>query len=137
MEQVVLDTSVVAKLFLEEEGSEMALKIKDDHVSNKIEILLPSLTRYELINILKYKKFDKEEIKEALEVIRDYGFLMIEPTDSITNKIAEICVDYDISAYDATYVALAQHVTSTLYTADKKLIKSVKLPFVKHIKDFK
>src|ERR1700684_4195091 len=98
MAQVVLDTSVIAKLFLKEDGSEVAIAIKDHHIKGKIDIVMPSLVRYELVNLLKYKGFKKHEIVEALEVINDYGFLILEPDDAVIKEIARICVDYDISA---------------------------------------
>ncbi|MEE8167770.1 MAG: type II toxin-antitoxin system VapC family toxin [Candidatus Hydrothermarchaeales archaeon] len=55
---VVLDTSVVAKWFLEGEGSEKALVIRDDFLSGKIPIIICDLTLYELGNLLGYRGFD-------------------------------------------------------------------------------
>ena len=137
MDQIVLDTSVIAKLFLEEEWSDIAIKIKDAHVQGKIEIAAPSLAKYELINALKYKNFGKEEIKDALEVIRDYAFLIVEPSDLVINKTADFSMDYGITAYDATYVAFANQLGKTLYTADNKMLLRVKkLNFIKHLTSF-
>lgn len=137
MAQVVLDTSVIAKLFLKEEGSEIAIAFKDNHIKGKIDIMMPTLVKYELINTLKYKGFTKQEIVEALEVVKDYGFLVMEPNDAVVNKIAEISVDYDISAYDATFIAFAHDIGTVLYTADRKLLTKVKaIKFVKHFNEF-
>ncbi len=137
MDRIVLDTNVIAKLFLKEEWSDIALKIKDAHVDGKIEVTLPSLTKYELINVLKYKSFEKEEVREALEVISDYAFSMIEPNDIVVNKIVDFSADYDISGYDATYVALANHIGAPFYTADDKMLRKVKkLDFVKHLSGY-
>ena len=137
MDQIVLDTNVVAKLFLKEEWSDVALKIKDAHVTGKIEVILPSLTKYELINVLKYKGFKKGEIKEAIEVISDYAFSIIEPNDIVVNKIVDFSGDYDISGYDATYVALASHIGAQFYTADEKMLRKVKkLDFVRHLSSY-
>jgi predicted nucleic acid-binding protein len=98
---------------------------------------MPSLVKYELMNVLKYKGFTKREIIEALEVIRDYGFLILELEDAVINRTAEISVDYDISAYDATFIAFAQDVGAMLYTADRKLLAKVRqVKFVKHFSEF-
>jgi predicted nucleic acid-binding protein len=137
MAQVVLDTSVVAKLFLKEEGSEIAIAFKNSHIKGEIDIVMPPLVKYELMNTLRYKGFTKQEIIEALEVIRDYGFLILELEDMVINKVAEISVDYDISAYDATFIAFAHDISATMYTADRKLLKKVnEIKFVKHFGEF-
>ena len=53
MDQLVLDASVIAKLFLKEKGSDIAIKLKDMHVKGEIEIIAPSLLKYELLPIMK------------------------------------------------------------------------------------
>lgn len=137
MEKVVLDTSVILKLFLKESGSDIAIKLKDRHVKGMIEIIIPELLKYELINVLKYKGYVKEEIIEALEVIRDFGFSIIELGDVLFDMTAAFSVDYDISSYDATYVALAKKEDALLYTADKKLLSKIKkLKFAKYFTEF-
>jgi predicted nucleic acid-binding protein len=137
MRQVVLDTSVIAKLFLDEPYSEKALEIKDGHLSGELEVLAPSLLKYELVNTLIYKRFKSEEVKEAVEVITDYGFSFVE-LDSVTlNRIVELSVKYGITAYDAAYVAVGSLSDADVYTADEKLLGRVKkLNFVKHLRDY-
>ncbi|MDE1865815.1 MAG: type II toxin-antitoxin system VapC family toxin [Candidatus Micrarchaeota archaeon] len=137
MAQIVLDASVIAKLFLKEEGSDTAIRLKDGHVEGKIEILAPSLMKYELISALKSKHFSKNEIKLASEVVRDYGFSVIELDDQLFDRVAELSIDYNISAYDASYLALAEEAAALLCTADEKLLsKAKKLPFVKPLSAF-
>ena len=137
MEQIVLDTSVVAKLFLKEELSSNAIRLKDKHIKGEIEIVAPSLLKYELINALKSKRFTKVEIKEALEAVRDYGFSIVDPEDQALDNAAALAVDYNISSYDASYVALAKDLESELCTADGKLVeKASRLNFVKHLSEF-
>jgi predicted nucleic acid-binding protein len=137
MAQIVLDASVIAKLFLKEEGSDMAIRLKDGHVEGKIEILAPSLMKYELISALKSKNFSKNEIQLALEVVRDYGFSIIALDDELFDKVAELSIDYNISAYDAAYIALAEDTGVILCTADEKMYGKVKkLDFVRLLSEF-
>ena len=134
MEQVVLDASIIAKLFLKEEGSDTAIKLKDRHVRGEIEITAPSLLKYELINLLKNAHFSRDEICDALKAIRDYGFSVIELSDELFDSAAELSVNHSITSYDAAYVALAKDIDTLLYTADRKLLLKVKdLKFVKHL----
>lgn len=65
--------SVIAKLFLGEDGSDIAIRMKGRHVYGAIEVMAPSLVLYELINVLKCKRFSGGEIKMALEAINGYG----------------------------------------------------------------
>ncbi len=74
---MILDTSVVAKWFLEEEGTDKALKIRDDYVHGKIDVEIPDLLIYELGNVLRYKGFTGEEIKSAIKSI--YGIFNYKP----------------------------------------------------------
>ena len=48
MEQVVIDTNVVVKLFIKEENSDSALKLKDSYLAGKIDITVNSLMKYEI-----------------------------------------------------------------------------------------
>ncbi len=137
MDQLVLDASVMAKLFLDEEGSDKAIELKDRHVKGEIEIMAPSLLKYELINALKSKRFSKNQIKDALEVVRDYGFSVVDPEDAVFDEAIELVSDYNISSYDASYVALAKGLETEMCTADQKLLDKIpKLKFVKHLKEF-
>jgi len=51
--KIVLDASVVAKWFIEEENTEKAIEItiRDKFVRGEIEVLAPSLLIYEIRNV--------------------------------------------------------------------------------------
>lgn len=137
MDQLVLDASVVAKLFLKEEWSGKAIGLKDRHVKNEIEIVAPSLLKYELMSALRSKGYSKNEIKDALEAIRDYGFSVIDLEDTVFDDAAELMTNYNVSSYDASYIALAKDLETHMCTADQNLLDKVpKLKFVKHLKEF-
>ena len=137
MEQVVIDTNVVVKLFIKEENSDSALKLKDSYLAGKIDITVNSLMKYEFINVLKYKRFSTEKIILALKAIDDYGFQVEELSSEVAALTSDLAVKYNISSYDASYVALASLLGCKLYTADGKLIKKLgNLKFVRHIKEF-
>ena len=137
MEQVVIDANVVVKLFIKEDYSDNALRLKDSYLAGDLEIVVNSLIKYEFINVLKYKKFSSDEIKLALIAIDDYGFQVEELSSQAAELTSDLAVIYDISSYDASYVALASLLGCKLYTADGKLIRKVKnLKFVKHIAEY-
>ena len=49
--KIVLDASVVAKWFIEEEDTEKAIEIRDKFVQGEIEVLVHSLLIYEIGNV--------------------------------------------------------------------------------------
>ncbi len=137
MRLVVLDASVVAKLFLQEDHCGEVSAIKDRHIAGELEVMLPSLLKYELINLLLYRKFSVGDMKSVIEVISDYGFVFVDPENKTLDKIIEFSEKYRITAYDASYIALGYALNADVYTADEKLLGKVKgLHFVKHIKDY-
>ncbi len=137
MEQVVIDANVLIKLFIREEYSDFALKLKDSYLAGNVGIIINSLTKYEFINVLKYKKFSAIEIKLALRAIDNYGFKVEELAGNIADLTSDLAVEYNISSYDASYVALASFLECNMYTADAKLMRKINdLKFVRHIKEF-
>lgn len=137
---IIIDASVLAKWFLpHEEESKIALKIKEDFTANLASIALPSLVFYEISNLLKSavlrSRLDREK---ALKIYQD--FLELDFEIYITNKLLlnslEIAMRYDISSYDASYVALAHYLQIPLFTSDQKLLRKAESRFVKNLKTY-
>lgn len=123
---MILDTSVVAKWFLEEEGTDKALKIRDDYVHGKIDVEIPDLLIYELANVLRYKGFTGEEIKRAIKSIYDMDFLIISPTPFLLYMATNIALNAGITVYDAVYIALGLYFNTKVITADRELYEKSK-----------
>jgi len=63
--KIVVDASVVAKWFLEEEYSGKALQLRDDYARGLLTVAAPSLLEYEVLNALKYSgAYSARELKE-------------------------------------------------------------------------
>ena len=123
---MIIDASVIAKWFLDEKGTNVALKIREDYLNGKIDIEIPDLLIYEIANVLRYKNFTAEEIKDAISSIFSMDFLIVTPTPSLINMASKIALTNDITIYDAVYVALSKYFGTPLITADKKLYEKVK-----------
>lgn len=140
MDRIVADASVMVKLFVNEEYTEQAVALRDAYIADEILFSEPSLMIYEVLNAIRYSKtqrFTSEEFNMILRSLHEYEFNITEIDYGMALKIKDISLKYDISIYDATYIALAETTNSILYTADARLIKAVGLRFVKHIKDFR
>lgn len=143
MNRIVIDASVVLKWYLaDEEYSSKALSILDKYVSNEIDILAPSLLEYEVINgLVIAKKRGRIQEKKIFTAID--GFMSLEikliNLSLYYPKVIHYCKIYNRSAYDASYLALADDESISLVTADKGLYNVVKkdLKWVEWLSDLK
>lgn len=121
MEKVIIDTSVAVKWFSTEEDTDKALKLRDKHVNNEIELVATPLLICEVVNALRYKPdFDSKKLIKAIGSLYKL-YLHIAPiTEDLLVKGAEIAFDGDVTIYDAIPVALAELIRTVCITADEK-----------------
>jgi predicted nucleic acid-binding protein len=129
---IVVDSSVALKWFLDEEGTETALALlwREDFAA-------PDLLIYELINGLVYKRsLTISDIKDSLNKLMKLDIEFLVLTGETIARTAEIARHFNLSAYDASFVALAEKLNINFITADSKLVQRVKgLSFVRHLSD--
>lgn len=141
MSQVVLDASVVLKWFLvDEENGHKALDLLFRFVSNEIDILAPSLLEYEVVNGLliarKRGRIEDEKLLAAIEGFIDLG-IQLRDLSHFYSKMSNYCKVYRCSAYDASYLALAEVENILMITSDRDMYNAVKkdLKWVKWLGD--
>jgi predicted nucleic acid-binding protein len=123
----VLDSSIVVKWFVDEQGSEKARLLKDRFVAGAVDVVAPSLLKYEVINALRWHPIahvDEHTLNAAMTALDDYQFLMDPPLEAWSRAIHLSYVS-SISAYDGIYLGLAHTLQSQLVTADERLIEAV------------
>ena len=130
MKRIVVDASVVLKWYLSDEKySQVALEILDKYVSYEIEILAPSLLEYEVLNGLLIAQ-KRGRIKEEMLVTAVEGFISLEiPQKALSffyPEVMNFSESYDLSAYDASYLALADKESALMVAADESLYNKVK-----------
>ena len=127
MSEIVIDASVVVKWFIEEIDSDKARYLRDKFIDGKIELTVPTLLYFEVLNALKYSQlFDPSELDDAGESLENYGFKVITIKNEIREHMIKVAVDHDMSIYDASYLGLSIVLGKIFCTADEKIIK--KLP---------
>ncbi len=142
MNRIVIDASVVLKWYLsDEKHSHSALDILDKYVSYEVEILAPSLLEYEVLSGLLIAR-KRGRIQEEMVFTAVEGFLSLEIEQKdisfIYPEVLHFSESYDLSAYDASYLAVANEEGALLVTADKNLYNKVKkdIKWVKWLGDF-
>lgn len=135
---IIIDASVISKLFLPtEENRDQAEIILDYHLKGVNIIIVPELLFYEVANTLATKTgISLPKIKSNLKDLKDANFQVEHVTFDILNRAVTMAKKYKVSVYDATYAVLAKQKKCKLITADNKFISQVKLPFIKNLTDY-
>lgn len=123
---VVLDSSVVIKWFktLHEEKRKEALLLRDNLERGKIEVAVPALIYFEILNIIVFEtNISKIELSQYIDTLYNLPFDTHYPNRVLSQETFSIAQELHVTAYDATYLALAKSLNSILITSDKELIK--------------
>ena len=122
-DEFVIDSSVVTKWFLNENGSDRAIGIRDDFATGKVALAAPTLLFYEVMNALRFSGTLKEDdLVLASKSLSKYQFEVWRPRGRLLELSAQLSVKQDVTIYDACYVALAQRIGSKVITEDKELL---------------
>ena len=125
----VIDASVGIKLFISEDGSEQAYRIFSQlTVDPPASFFVPDLFYIECTNILwKYVQRFGYPAEKARQDINDLLSLALHgiPTANLASDALELAQAYDLTAYDASYAALAQRLELPFITADNPLAQKL------------
>jgi predicted nucleic acid-binding protein len=138
---VVVDASVVLKWQLDdEECISQATALRDDfYALGAIQAIAPCLLIYEVINGIvtatRRKRLSPDKAHEAMDNLMEIGveLKVVEP-----EKVLELALEHNLSAYDAAYLALAESEGCELWTGDRPFYQAVRDDFsrVKWIGDY-
>ncbi|UCF08179.1 MAG: type II toxin-antitoxin system VapC family toxin [Thermoplasmata archaeon] len=122
--RLFLDSSVIAKLFIEEKGSEGAMEIMKLCDTKNIEIKASGLALYEvgntiLRNLGKKSRTAAEYMVQLFLLNMDYV-----PLDcDLASRAMEVAVKHEVTYYDAVHIATCSENKGELVTEDKVLHK--------------
>jgi predicted nucleic acid-binding protein len=138
---LVIDASLALKWELNDETHvENAVAIRDACLlASQLRLLAPSLFIYEVINGItvagRRLRFEPWRGAQMLRRMLSIGVGLKTPDPG---KTFDLAARFQISAYDAAYVALADTEAVELWTADEPLFRAVNAstPFVRWIADW-
>ena len=127
MDQCVVDASVAIKLFLVEplvaEAQALFARLYD---SSPLRMYAPDLLYAECANVLwkrvRFRGYDATLASMDLGALQDLPIASV-PTRVLTDGAFDLAATWDVSAYDACYVALANLTACPLVTADQRLVQ--------------
>ncbi len=126
----VVDASVGIKLFVQEQGSDQADRLFQQLATHPdTRFYVPDLFFVECANILwKYvRNFDypAENARQDIADLRSLALNSVSTADLIVQGL-ELALEYEITAYDACYAALAMETHLPMITADRPLSQKLK-----------
>ena len=137
---LVVDASVSLKWVLDDEAEiASSVALRDDATHGRILMLAPSLWIYEITNALVVAylrdRIDRSQSSLALALLQDLGVRLADPEPE---DCLDIATRFEISGYDAAYVALAEALEADLWTGDRRLCEKVhgETKFVRWIGDY-
>lgn len=117
----VLDASVAAKCFFEEDGSRVAREL----VLSRPDWLAPDLIFLELASVaakwVRRGVINRDLARDALAALPNL-ITNVWPCRGLSGRAYEIARDHGVSAYDGAYLALAETAETIVVTADQKLV---------------
>ena len=138
MIELIIDASVVVKWFIEEHDSDKAILLRDKFIEGNLELYVPPLLYFEVLNALKYSQlFEPSELNNAGESLENYGLKVVTIKNELRKHMIKIALDHELSIYDASYLGLSIGLEKLFCTADEKIIKKLPLAFKEKVKSLK
>jgi predicted nucleic acid-binding protein len=126
--KLVIDANVLIKLYVPEVLSRKADSLFRDAENRRVELIAPDLIYPEAGNILwkkqRLKELSRPDVKEITDALLSLP-LVVEPVKLLLPLAVDIATGYNITVYDAAYVALATVYKTALVTADIKLVDNL------------
>jgi predicted nucleic acid-binding protein len=134
--EIVLDASVAVKWFSEEEWTDLAVGLRNEHLAGRLVLVAPDLLIYEVSNALRHNPgFAAADVQSAVRDLFDLGLDLVPPSEEIFERAAALAFKHKITIYDACYLALAELMGLEFVTGDGKLYRRIKrLKFAKHLR---
>ncbi|MCX6045611.1 MAG: type II toxin-antitoxin system VapC family toxin [Chloroflexi bacterium] len=126
MKTVLLDSSVLAKWYVNELNSPLAISLQRHYIHHKIQLAYAELSLFEVANALRYSGlFTTIDIVTAIAALQALGMQRLNHDEQAFRRAVQLSADYAIAIYDSYLIALAEQQAIDFVTADGKLLRKV------------
>ena len=131
MKQIVADASFCGAWVLTDESSGAAESLLARIISGSVQLVVPALWHYEMLNLLRSavrrKRLAKEDLDLTVEALERVPMTLEDlPGAPARRRILHLAMQFDLSSYDAAYLELADRFKISLQTNDAKLAAAAK-----------
>lgn len=131
MKTCVLDASFAGAWIVPDESSAVATKLLRQILEGKVEMAVPALWNYEVCNLirsaLRRKRMLEDDASDALDLIHRIPRQTYDHHEPLfRRRLMALTVRFDLSAYDAAYLELADRLQCPLHTNDQSLRTAAK-----------
>ena len=129
---VVVDASLALKWVLQEEHTEEALALWDRWQETVEYVVAPPIFRSEVTNVLHQRvrrgEFGRAHAEDALGCLT--SLVAVDEPAGLYDRALTLADELGLpSTYDALYLALAEAQGCDMWTADRRLVRSVQRSF--------
>src|SRR6266498_3867883 len=129
MALAVVDASVVAKWFLQEENTLSARRLREDFLEGSLRLRVPSLLPFEVLNALKYNpNFSSRGLLAASRALDAAGLLTVPLFGEYAERPVPFPPRFHLTIYVAPFVVLADFPVSPFTPPNKQLADAPKTP---------
>jgi len=139
---ICTDASVAAKWVFAEEHTAQARALLREALAQQEPLVAPPLLPSEVANVIRQRlRQGQVRLDEARALLAQLLALSIrlQAPETLDDRALVLADEHHLPAiYDAHYVALAELLGATLWTADRRLLRALggRLPFVRWIGDY-
>ena len=135
--KIVVDTSVLIKWIKtkNEQLLQEARRLLRQVEAKLLDVRVPALLLYEVGNILLLKTdLDTGSLDQAIEDLEALPFIVAPPATPLLKRAARVGKQFNLTFYDASFLALAVELDCPLITADGPFFEPARsLPRVRHL----
>ncbi|MBI3955540.1 type II toxin-antitoxin system VapC family toxin [Candidatus Gottesmanbacteria bacterium] len=136
---IVIDTSIAVKWIMkDEEDSEKAFILYQNHLLQKETILVPRLFYIEIANSLITKSLSSiATIEKNIRFLYGVKLSVYDPDENDMLVTVRQAKKSKTTVYDMLFAVAAKKYDTILITADEKFVQKTKFPFVKLLSEYK
>src|SRR3989338_4478082 len=106
-EKKVVDASIIVKWFLDEADSSQARQLLVSHTKGDVSLVVPDFAFLEVLNVIRYKSADEAVLHSVHATLWNHQLHVEKLNHFLLERAASVALMYNLSLYDALYVALA------------------------------
>ncbi len=129
MTELIVDSSVAVKWFVDETHSTEARRILADYRTGALSFLAPDLVYAEFGNIMWKKQafqgFDPNDAEFIVKEFRSQIAFTLVSTRDLLEEAYRLAVTHQRAVYDMLYLALSLRAGCQFVTADEKLVNAI------------